>query len=409
MSEAESDQEKCIQSEKAEPSPDADSQKDLKPTVPKRSSLGRCFWVIVLVACAVVIVRVLSKRDSAGAGRSVGRIGGIDGGVAVKPVNPDANAVDELRKRRDAEMRLKLEEEKLLADIDVRYKKYKSDVAALVEKYRKMLPLSEGEFQFGKAKAGVEFIASKEGLCGYKTCACLAYKIAYDWVKDTDLAERAIQPVVAIHIVEPITNAVNVYSMWTAEFRRELQAEDQAFSLDLALRSHKFKDSISVLDIPAANNLSSSVDRLVADVREHAKEAAFAGVSVAVEAAFIRSSYVAIRKLVVKISTMALKSVAKKMVGTATAAATSAVADGPLPIGDIVGGVITIGGLTWTAYDIYNVTKTMPEELKKGVMVSVYDTRQKLLDNAAENLTSESDACLKSAEARVAALTQMLK
>ena len=97
------------------------------------------------------------------------------------------------------------------------------------------------------------------------------------------------------------------------------------------------------------------------------------------------------------------------MAGTATAAAGSAVADGPLPIGDIVGGVITIGGLVWSSYDIYHVTKQMPDEMKAGIMESINETRSAIADTGVRNLKSDRDACLKSAETRVAELNNLIK
>jgi len=371
----------------------------------RKSSLGRYFWILVFIACTLLVVRIWDKNTTAKGEKS--GAGVSPNGISVMPSTPDNTDVEELRRKRAEEL-LQLEKEKLKADINVRYAKYKGDVTAIAEKYRKMLPLCEAEFQFKKAEEGVAFMASKNGLCGFKVSATLAYKIAYDKVKHTNFTEQAIQPIVSTYLIDPITKAINTYSKWTSDFRRELQAEDQALSLDLAMRSHKFTDSILILNAPAATNLGTSVCRLVDDIREHAKESVCAGVGAALEVAFARSSYTAIRKLISGILKTALGSIAKKMTVTVAAAATSAAADGPLPICDIGGVVITIGGAVWTAYEIYRVTESMPEELKDHALGSLRDARKSLLDAATKNLESESEECLKSAETRVAEIYKLL-
>lgn len=376
----------------------------IHPSPVNKRSIGKYFYVFVVIACMILVIRAIFKND-----KQKPETPPVTIVSEVYPPQPSANDVEVLRKQRLSEQKFKLETEKLRADINARYSKFRSDVNAIYEKYRKMLPLSEAEESFKIAEQGADFIASEKGLCGWKVCATLAYKMAYDKVKQTNKAEDAILPIVTSRIVEPITNAVSVYSNWTAEFRQELQKEDIAFAMDLALRSHKFNDSISVLtDIDVAN-VRGSVDKLITDIQNHAQESAYAGVGAVVELALIKSSYVAIKNLVVKIASVSLSAVAQKMAGTATAATGSAVVDGPLPIGDIVGGVITIAGLAWSAYDIYHVTKQMPDEMKAGIMKSINETRSAIVNTGIENLKTDRDACLKSAEMRVAELNNLIK
>ena len=307
----------------------------------------------------------------------------------------------------DAE-KLELETKKLCADVEARHAKFRGDVDAIVEKYRKMLPLSVAEAHFKTAEEGADFIASREGLCGFKVCAVLAYKMAYDKVKKTNRTEEAIAPVVASHIEKPIEMAVKAYSDWTAKFQYELQKEEQAFSLDLALKSQKFKSDISVIKAVDVTKINESIGRLVSDIQEHAKEAVFTGFGTTIEAVMIASSYAAIKSMAIEIATVVLSSVSTKLGTTAVAAAGSSVADGPLPIGDIVGGVIAIGGLTWTAYDIYKVTKTMPDEMKGGMMKAINESREALMRTGIDNLEKTRDDCLESADSRVKELYRVI-
>lgn len=376
---------------------------------PRQSRLGRGFWILVIIAGVILGIRYFASTSnpppSPEPEEHVGK-------RSVAPVEPSAKEVEDLRNRRKKELeeqRLKLETEKLRADIDARHAKFRGDVAAIVEKYRKMLPLSSAEAHFKAAEEGAQFIASREGLCGFKASASLAYKMAYDKVKNTKRAEEAISPIVQSRIVNPIEKAINVYSDWTVEFRKELQMEEQAFSLDLALRSQKFNEDISVFKAIDASKVSGSIDKLISDIREHARDSSFAVIGTAVEVAFIKSSYMAIKAIVIKVATVALSSVATKMGTTVTSATVSAVADGPLPIGDLIGGVITIAGLTWTAYDIYKVTKTMPDEMERKVMEAVAASKKALMRTGDENLETAKKASLKSADSRVKELHNLIK
>lgn len=371
----------------------------------RKSVLGKCFWFIVVIACAVLVFRCFLPDEGAGGGGNIGS-------GKVSPQTPSSEDVETLRQKRQKEMdaeKLNLEKKKLRVDIEARHAKFRGDVDAIVEKYRKMLPLSMAEAHLKTAEEGADFIASREGLCGFKVCAVLAYKMAYDKVKKTNRTEEAIAPVVASHIEKPIEMAVKAYSDWAARFQYELQMEEQAFSLDLALKSQKFKADISALKAVDVTKINESIGRVVSDIQEHAKESVFTGVGTIVETMMIASSYAAIKQMAIEIATVVLSSVSTKLGTTAVAATGSAVADGPLPIGDIVGGAIAIGGLTWTAYDIYKVTKTMPDEMKGGMMKVINESREALMRTGIDNLEKTRDDCLDSADSRVKELYRVIE
>ena len=375
-----------------------------------KSQLGRWFGVWAALAVAILGLRLMTG----GTDRQAASDDKIKS-VTVTPTAPSADSVEELRRKRAEELQrerekqqLELEKEKLRADVAARVAKYRGDVNAIVEKYRQMLPLSDAEESFARAEQGANYIASSEGLCGFKVCGKLAYKMAYDKIKGMHRAEDAINPIVTDRIVTPIEDAVKVYERWTVDFRRELQCEENAFALDLAVRSRRFKDAVSCFEMADARRMSAAVEKLVGDVKEHAKESAFAAAGAVVELAMIKSSYAAIRAVAVRVVQIALAGVAKKLATTASSAVVSAAADGPLLVGDVIAAVITVGGLGWTAYDIYKVCKTMPRELREGVMKAINETRDALRQTAEENLVADCDACLRSAEVRAKELEEMI-
>lgn len=352
-----------------------------------RSRLGRGFWILVIVACAFLLVKNFYLDGDASSTSAPG--------VAPLVVTSDVQ-------------RLERAMEGLRADIDARHAKFREDVDALVGRYREMMPLVEADGHFKEAEDGAGFIASREGLCGFKASACLAYKMAYDKIKKTQKTKEAIDPIIQSRIGEPIGKAVKVYGDWAASFQRELQKMDQEFSMDLALRSQSFAQDVAVLKASDAERVNASIDGFVADVRKHARDSAIATVGVALELALVKSSYMAVKTVTVRIATTALSSVAAKMGTTATVAVGSTVVDGPLPIGDVVGAVVTIGGLTWTAVDIYKVTKTMPDEMRSGILKGIADVRDALLTTGRDSLAAEREGCLSSADARVRALLCVL-
>lgn len=80
-----------------------------------------------------------------------------------------------------------------------------------------------------------------------------------------------------------------------------------------------------------------------------------AGISVAAEAVCIRETVATVAKL--------LGGIAARQAGTMAASAGAAIADGPFPIGDIIGGVATIGCTLWSGWDVYQASKVLPRKL----------------------------------------------
>ena len=369
--------------------------------VKTKSQLSRWFWVWAALAVAILGLRLMTggtDRQPASGDRIKG--------VIVTPTAPSADSVEELRRKRAEELQrererqqLELEKEKLRTDVAARVSKYRGDVNAIVEKYRQMLPLSDAEESFARAERGADFIASSDGLCGVKICGKLAAAIAYDWTKGTHLAEAMINPIVDANLVAPMADASKAYGEWSEDFRQELQREEMAFALDLAARSQEFGKSISCFKSADARKMNASVGKLVEEVKEHAERSAIAAVGTAVELALIKSSYKAVKAVVKKIVQAALSGVAKKLVVTASSSVFSWTG---------VSAILTVGGLAWTAYDIYDVCATMPREMREGVMSAINETREAIRRTAEENLDADRDTCLRSAETRAKELEEMI-
>ena len=370
-----------------------------------RSRLGWLFWVAASILVTVAAFHFFGRTSLSGKGYGIVP-------EVVKGGRPSADEVDALRKKRQVELeqqKLELEKKKFAADVELRIQKYKGDVAETVERYRKMLPLSEAEAAFRKSEDGASFIASKEGLCGFKCCVSLAYKMAYDKVKGITRTEDAISPIVNEKIVDEIEKAVAAYARWTTDFQKELATEESALAADLAVKSKSFESAVSVFSEENAKSVSLAVDAFSRDVQDHAYKAAEAAVSLALETVMIKTSYTAIKNVVVRLAGVALSSAVKRAGASIAAGGTAAVVDGPLPIGDIIGAVLTVGGLSWTAYDIYVVTKTMPDEMNAKIQGEIVKTRKALEEKALANLQKAKLDCEASAEQKLSELNKILK
>ncbi len=99
-----------------------------------------------------------------------------------------------------------------------------------------------------------------------------------------------------------------------------------------------------------------------------------AGISVAVEAVCIRETVAAVAKILGKI--------AARQAGTMAASAGAAAADGPLPVGDVIGAVATVGCTVWSGWDVYQATKILPQKLAETLRSATGDCERQCREEA---------------------------
>jgi hypothetical protein len=101
--------------------------------------------------------------------------------------------------------------------------------------------------------------------------------------------------------------------------------------------------------------------------RSNAKAAAYAAGGLALEAVFIRSTLASLNSV--------LGAIAVRLSSAYGGGAACAVADGPLPIGDIIGLVLATGGTIWSISDLCEVKKQLPRELSETLYQSIRECR----------------------------------
>ena len=98
---------------------------------------------------------------------------------------------------------------------------------------------------------------------------------------------------------------------------------------------------------------------------DYALTGAYALTGLSIEALFLKKTIASLRTVLGKI---VARLAASYRGGTACAAA-----DGPLPIGDIIGIVMAAGGTVWSAYDLYQVKNKLGPEMKNLLQQSVQE------------------------------------
>ena len=92
----------------------------------------------------------------------------------------------------------------------------------------------------------------------------------------------------------------------------------------------------------------------------------------------------------IRLASVAFRHIIARLAATASTAAVCAAADGPLPVGDIIGGVIAVGSLAWCAYDLYQISQVMPKEVHAALSKMVRDyqvnSRKQALEFAQKTL-----------------------
>ncbi len=102
--------------------------------------------------------------------------------------------------------------------------------------------------------------------------------------------------------------------------------------------------------------------------RNNAKAAAYAAGGLALEAVFIRSTLASLNSV--------LGAIAARLSTVYGGGAACAVADGPLPIGDIIGLALAAGGTIWSISDLCDIQKQLPQELSQILYQSIQDCRE---------------------------------
>ena len=261
---------------------------------------------------------------------------------------------------------------KIRQQLDTAHDSYRRDCLKLQQEFRGSLRSAVAS-DYGRARHGVE--PSVRALSGFWACVKMCCKAVKDQVSDTNEFAETFQEVIREPILAPCASANRT-------------ADDQLQTLKLRLEERRLQYAVEVAEVcrtaiveikrPDADlkSLEASLGKSLEVTRELQMSTITAAVGAVMEVVFIKSTITTLRSV--------LGTAIAKLAGSSAAGIACAAADGPLPIGDVIGGALATIGLLWTAHDIYEACKVLPDELRTELRKGI-DTAERELCKQAES------------------------
>ena len=247
-------------------------------------------------------------------------------------------------------------------------KKYADDTDRI---YRDFLAEVDAtaQVEFGHVRSCIPDVVEKFGTLS--RCATLVKTIILDKWKGENRTEES---------VKQDLEATYYNGLYAARDRMAECIQRLATNLGRSRRDFaaRLKEELSSVELPG----DDCYKELLTDCDERIEKSKYdlavgqlvAGVSVAMEAICGRQT--------VKVASCLLGKAAARQAGTMAASAGAAVADGPLPVGDIIGVVATIGCTAWTGLDVYRATKILPAKLAETLTDATADCERQCRKDA---------------------------
>ena len=283
--------------------------------------------------------------------------------LAVCFIRPEFNGLKIIR---DAATRQKTTD-RLRHQIEEQEARYNADCEKLLAAFVADLERNVSP-DFDKASRAVPKVV--DDLCGFKVCVKLCYKAAKDKIQGTHEFPDAYMAVMDAPIVQPCVHANAVASDMLQNLQQRLRERHAQYAADLAAvcRNENINGNLPAKDL---ENLQNCLETFAGKTFQAQLNKIMAGVGVVFEVIFIRES----SRLIIKL----LAKPVARICSSLGIGAICAVADGPLPIGDAIGVVFAVGGLAWTAWDVYDVMCRVPKNLNAELRNGIETTKAKLL------------------------------
>ncbi len=257
---------------------------------------------------------------------------------------------------------------------------YKGKNQELMKEFERKLS-NAGNTSFQRARNNVQPFVQQ--VTKFKFCTELCYAMAIDKIRKTDTAMQKLEPLISSMIIKPCEEGQLEVVEALNEFLLKLQENDTEFKAGLANLLEK--EHFSVQDLGLREEFLNNNMQLANQIQDFAFEKTLTAASAALEIVFIRSTYLAIKKGLMPIVTKIISSWATGIVISG--------GDGPLPIADIIGGTVAIGGTVWTCYDIHKVTKILPRELENEMTKMIDGYQREIRFNALDRAKSTLKLC----------------
>lgn len=232
-----------------------------------------------------------------------------------------------------------------------------TDYAAAIDRHYAVF-VSEVESvaaaRFGNVRNSISSVVSEFGT--FSRCKDLLVTLVKDEMDNGCRTENSLKNDLEASFYRGLYDAHDKVNACLVSFLKNVEAERQAFR-------HKLEVELDSIELPGdeafRNVLTDGGERIEKCKRELAEGQIVAAISAIIEATCVRVTVSTISRILGKS--------AARMAGSAVIGAGSAAADGPLPIGDVIGGAVVLGSTCWTAYDVWDATEVLPKELDQAL------------------------------------------
>ena len=191
-------------------------------------------------------------------------------------------------------------------------------------------------------------------LTSWETSVELAYRLAADKLNGTETAAELVASIMMPTISTPSVQATALACQHLNRFCLQLAENSTLYGADLATMLSG-PEVAPVLPEAALKDLGVALADTAAQVNEAAFETALATIGAGLEVIFIKSGLAAMTRVI---------TAAAARVGTGSAVgAGCAAADGPMPVGDVIGAIVFTGSVAWTTWDLYSARVRLPREI----------------------------------------------
>ncbi len=315
---------------------------DVSPSSPTSARSGFTRVELIIAVVGFMLLTIIGVWRIARSGSS---------DSSTSPVRSDNTARQEVQVTERAKKVAQLQTD-YTAAIDRHYAVFVSEVESVAAA------------RFGNVRNGIPRVVSRFGT--FERCKDLLVTLVRDKMDNGCRTVSSLKHDLEANFYRGLYDAHDKVNACLVSFLKNVEAERQAFR-------HELEVELDLIELPGdeafRNILTDGGERIEKCKRELAEGQIVAAISAIIEATCIR----------VTVSTVAriLGKAAARMAGSVAVGAGAAVADGPIPIGDIIGGAVVLGSTCWTAYDIWQATKVLPWELNKSLRAVVNDCEAK--------------------------------
>jgi hypothetical protein len=265
------------------------------------------------------------------------------------------------------------------------YERIQLSVAAATTRNEQALALCESEINTILAREFAEIAheadEAAEDVATYSSCCGIIYRLAKDQVFGGTAATDYVDQELGGRLRPALHTCSQELDTALARFDRSLAESTVTLASELAEARGGADDAkVAVaVDVRYSDDLDAALQNLGFD-------AAAIGVSATLDVWALLNSRL-VSGLLTKATGMAASMFARPA-AAAAAEMTVAVADGPLPIGD----VIAVAGGLWTAYDIYATRAAFEAELKTTLANALPDMKRSVHDQVMIRIRGTLDA-----------------